>query len=83
MNERIEEVKRHSGVLTEDLRRQIQLVAEGLATFVDGRYAQDQARLDERFRETQALLRSSFEHLSRQDTDLRQRVENLERNQQN
>jgi len=50
---------------------------------VEGRYAQDQARIDERFRETQALLRTSFEHLARQDDQLRQRVENLERNQQN
>ncbi len=83
VNERIEEVKRHSGVLIEDLRYQVRLVAEGFATFVEGRYAQDQARIDERFNETQALLRTSFEHLTRQDDQLRQRVENLERNQQN
>jgi len=83
VNERIEEVKRHSGVLIEDLRYQVRLVAEGFATFVEGRYTQDQARIDERFNETQALLRTSFEHLTRQDDQLRQRVENLERNQQN
>jgi len=83
VNDRIEEVKRHSGVLIEDLRYQVRLVAEGFATFVEGRYAQDQARIDERFNETQALLRTSFEHLTRQDDQLRQRVENLERNQQN
>jgi ubiquinone biosynthesis protein UbiJ len=70
---RVEEVKRHTGVLVEDLRYQVRLVAEGFATFVEGRYAQDQARIDERFRETQALIRSSYDHL-------RQRVENLERN---
>ncbi len=70
---RFEEVKRHTGVLVEDLRYQVRLVAEGFATFVEGRYAQDQARIDERFRETQALIRSSYDHLS-------QRVENLERN---
>ena len=73
VNERIEEVKRHSGVLIEDLRYQVRLVAEGFATFVEGRYAQDQARIDERFNETQALLRTSFEHLTRQDDQLRQR----------
>jgi len=78
VNERIEEVKRHSGVLIEDLRYQVRLVAEGFATFVEGRYAQDQARIDERFNETQALVRTSFEHLTRQDDKLRQRVENLE-----
>src|SRR5713101_2502967 len=83
VNERIEEVKRHSGVLIEDLRYQVRLVAEGFATFVEGRCTQDQARIDERFNETQALLRTSCEHLTRQDDQLRQRVENLERNQQN
>lgn len=72
MREGQEEVKRHFGVLTEDLRRQLQLVAEGFATFVEGRYTQDQARIDERFRETHALIRSSYDHLN-------QRVENLER----
>ena len=62
-DQRFEEVKRHTGILVEDLRYQVRLVAEGFATFVEGRYAQDQARIDERFRETQALLRTSFEHL--------------------
>jgi ubiquinone biosynthesis protein UbiJ len=69
VNERI----RHNGVLVEDLRCQVRLVAEGFATFVEGRYAQDQARIDERFHETQALIRSSYEQLH-------QRVEHLERN---
>ena len=82
VNDRIEEVKRHSGVLIEDLRYQVRLVAEGFATFVEGRYAQDQTRIDERFNETQALLRTSFEHLTRQDDQLRQRVENLEQRDQ-
>ena len=76
MREGQEEVKRHFGVLAEDLRRQLQLVAEGFAVFVDGRYAQDQARMDERFRETQALIRSSYTHIN-------QRVENLERKGEN
>jgi chaperonin cofactor prefoldin len=90
MNERLEEVKRHNGVLVEDLRYQVRLVAEGFATFVEGRYTQDQDRIDERFRETQALLRTSFEHLARQHDQLqqsqdhlRQRVETLERHRQN
>jgi hypothetical protein len=83
LDQRIDEVKRHTGVLVEDLRRQVRLVAEGFATFVEGRYAQDQVRIDERFRETQALIRSSFEHLARQDDQLRQRLENIERNKPN
>lgn len=82
IRERAEETKRHTGVLVEDLRYQVRLVAEGFAVFVDGRYAQDQARIDERFRETQALIRSSYDHLARQDDQLRQRVENLERKDQ-
>ena len=57
MSERSEEVKRHFGVLTEELRRQLQLVAEGFTTL-------DQARIDERFRETHALIRSSYDHLN-------------------
>jgi len=88
IDDRFEEVKRHTGVLVEDLRYHVRLVAEGFATFVEGRYAQDQARIDERFRETQALIRSSYDHLQQQQDQLRQsqdeihqRVENLERNQ--
>ena len=72
MREGQEEVKRHNGILIEDLRYKVQLVAEGFATFVEGRYTQDQARIDERFRETQTLIRSSYDHIN-------QRVENLER----
>ena len=72
VNDRIEEVKRHSGVLIEDLRYQVRLVAEGFAVFVDGRYAQDQVNIDHRFDETNALIRSSYDHLN-------QRIENLER----
>ena len=83
IDQRFDEVKRHNGILIEDLRYQVRLVAEGFTTFVEGRYAQDQARIDERFRETQALIRTSFEHLTRQDDHLRQRVENLERKDQN
>jgi len=83
IDQRFDEVKRHNGILIEDLRYQVRLVAEGFSTFVEGRYTQDQARIDERFRETQALLRTSFEHLARQDDQLRQRVENLERKDQN
>jgi archaellum component FlaC len=82
MHDGFDEVKRHSGVLVEDLRYQVRLVAEGFATFVEGRYTQDQARIDERFRETHALIRLSFDNLRQQDDQIRQRVENLERKDQ-
>ncbi len=83
MEERFEEVKRHTGVLVEGLRHEVQLVAEGFAVFVEGRYAQDQANITQQFRETQALIRSSYDHLQQQQDQTRQRIENLERNQQN
>ena len=76
VNDRIEEVKRHSGVLVEGLRHEVQLLAEGLDTFINVRYAQDQATIAEQFRETRALIHLSYDQL-------RQRVENLERNRPN
>src|SRR3989475_12969602 len=72
MSAGFDEVKRHTGILVEDLRHQVRLVAEGFAVFVDGRYAQDQVNIDRRFDETNALIRSSYDHLN-------QRIENLER----
>ena len=76
LDERVEEVKRHTGVLVEGLRYEIQLVAEGFAVFVEGRYSQDQANIAQQFQETRALIHLSYDQL-------RQRVENLERNKQN
>ena len=83
LDERIEEVKRHTGVLAEDLRREVQLVAEGFAVFVEGRYTQDQANIARQFRETHALIRSSYDHLQQQQDQTRQRLENLERKSPN
>lgn len=79
LDQRIEEVKRHAGVLVEGLRYEVRLVAEGFATFVEGRYTQDQANIQQQFRETHALIRSSYDHLQQQQDQTRQRVETLER----
>jgi hypothetical protein len=79
IDERFDELKRHTGVLVEDLRREVQLVAEGFAVFVEGRYAQDQANIDRQFRETHALIRTSYVHLQQQHDQLTQRVDTLER----
>ena len=68
MREGQEEVKRHFGILAEDLRRQLQLVAEGLMTHIDVRHAEDRAYNDEHFRENRTLFQLCF-----------QRLENLER----
>jgi archaellum component FlaC len=76
IDDRFEEVKRHTGVLVEGLRHDVRLVAEGFATFVESRYAQDQANIAEQFRETRALIHLSYDQL-------RQRVERLERKQEN
>jgi DNA repair exonuclease SbcCD ATPase subunit len=79
VNERIEEVKRHNGVLVEGLRHELQLVAEGLITHINVRHAEDRAYVDQRFQETNALVRLSLESTDQ----LRQRVENLERKSPN
>src|SRR5213594_4839001 len=76
VNERIEEVKRHSGVLVEGLRHELHLVAEGLAMHIQVQHVQEREYFDRKFEETHALIRSSYDHL-------RQRVENLERNRPN
>ena len=76
LKDRVEESKRYSGILVEGLRYEVHLVAEGLATFIDGRYTQDQANIQRQFRETQALMHLSYDQL-------RQRVENIENRGQN
>jgi len=76
MDERFEEIKRHTGVLVEGLRHEVQLLAEGFATFVEVRYAEDQANIAQQFQETRALIHLSYDQL-------RQRVENLERKSPN
>jgi predicted nuclease with TOPRIM domain len=76
LKDRVEESKRYSGILVEGLRYEVHLVADGLATFIDGRYTQDQASIQRQFRETQALMHLSYDQL-------RQRVENIENRGQN
>lgn len=73
IDDRFEEVKRHTGVLAEDLRKEVHLLAEGLATHIESESVRHQA-IQEQFRETRALIHLSYEQLH-------QRVENLERNQ--
>ena len=71
VNERI----RHNGVLIENLRDQVHLLAEGLTTHIEAESVRHQA-IQEQFRETRALIHLSYEQLH-------QRVENLERNRPN
>ena len=72
VNERIEEVKRHGGVLVEGLRHEMHLVAGGLTMHIEVRHREDREYFDRKFEDTHALLRS-FHH----------RIENLERNRPN
>ena len=71
VNARIEEVKRHNGVLIEGVHDQVRLLADGLATHIETEHVRHQA-IQEQFRETRALIHLSHEQLH-------QRVENLER----
>ena len=71
LSDRIDEVKRHSGVLAEGLHREVRLVAESLAVHIEAEGVRHQA-IQEQFRETRALIHLSYEQLH-------QRVENLER----
>ena len=51
----IADSKRHTGVLTEGLRHELQLVAEGFQMHLDRRHTDDRGYLDEQFRETRVL----------------------------
>jgi hypothetical protein len=56
----IADSRRHIGVLTEELRHELQLVAEGFQMHLDRRHTEDRAHLDEQFRETRALIQLSY-----------------------
>ena len=72
----LKEVKRHSGVLVEGLRHELQLVAEGFVMHVQVQHVQEREYHDRQHQETRALIRSL-------NDELRQRVENLEQKRQN
>jgi chromosome segregation ATPase len=75
MDQRFDELKRHTGVLVEGLHHEVHLLADSLGTHVEAEHVRHQA-IQEQFRETRALIHLSYEQL-------RQRVENLERRDQN
>ena len=75
IDQRFDELKRHTGVLVEGLRHEVHLLAESLATHVEAEHVRHQA-IQEQFRETRALIHLSYDQL-------RQRVENLERDRPN
>ena len=67
----IADAKRHAGVLTEGLRHELQLVAEGFQVHLGRRHAEERSHLDEQFRETRALVQLSY-------GQIQERVERLE-----
>ena len=67
----IVETTRQTGVLTEGLRHELQVVAEGFQLHLDRRHTNDRTYLDEQFRETRALIQLSY-------GQLQERVERLE-----
>ena len=74
----IVDAKRHSGVLTEGLRHEIQLVAEGFQMHLDRLHADDRVYLDEQFRETRALIQLSYGRIQERVERLEQRVRTIE-----
>ena len=74
----IVDAKRHTGVLTEGLRHEIQLVAEGFQMHLDRRHVDDRAYLDEQFRETRALIQLSYGQIQERVERLEQRVRTIE-----
>jgi hypothetical protein len=74
----IADVKRHTGVLTEGLSHELQLVAEGFQMHLDRRHADDRTYLDEQFRETRALIQLSYGQIQERVERLEQRVRTIE-----
>jgi len=73
----IVEAKRHTGVLTEGLRHELQLVAEGFQMHLDRRHADDRSYLEEQFRETRALIQLSYGQIQERVERLEQRVRTM------
>src|SRR5712691_8427800 len=77
MNERSEEVKRHSGVLVEGLRHELQLVAEGLAMHIQVQHVQEREYHDRQHQETRVLLRSFYDEFRQQNAQFQQSQDQL------
>ena len=74
----IADSKRHTGVFTEGLRHELQLVAEGFQMHLDRRHVDDRAHLDEQFRETRALIQLSYGQIQERVERLENRVRTIE-----
>ncbi len=56
LREETTESKRHTGVLVEGLRHDIQLVTEGVTMHLERRHTEEREYLDRQFAETNSLL---------------------------
>lgn len=74
----IADAKRHTGVLTEGLRHELQLVAEGFQMHLDRRHADDREHVDNQFRETRALIQLSYGQIQERVERLEQRGRTIE-----
>ena len=74
----IAEARRHTGVLTERLRHELQLVAEGFQMHLGRRHAEEKSYLDEQFRETRALVQLSYGQIQDRVERPEQRVLTIE-----
>jgi chromosome segregation ATPase len=81
LREGIAEGKRHTGVLVQGLRHELQLVAEGLQMHVEQRHQEDRRYMDHQFRETRALIHLSYGQLNERIEGLEVRVQSLEQRQ--
>ena len=83
----VEEIKRHFGVVAEDLRSDVQAVAEGQALLteridsrfdqVDSRFGQLETRVERGFQELQSMIRLSYTEIDRRFGDLESEVRDL------
>ena len=73
-----EDIKRHTGVLIEGLRHDVQSVAEGFQMHLDRRHAEDREYMDREFRELRALLKLSYAQLHDRVEALDHRVSRIE-----
>lgn len=63
LGERIDETKRHSGVLVEGLRHELQLVAEGIQMHIEQRHREDREHTDRQFQEHRVLMQTLYREL--------------------
>jgi len=78
LSERIEETKRHAGVLVEGLRHEVQLLGEGLQMHIEQRHQEERTYMDRQFQETRGLIQISYRQLNERMEGLEQRVRTIE-----